>query len=580
MRIALLCILLLVAVPARAQTPPEFELPEVIIPGRRPQPLWATPASVSVLTREELEALGIETLAEALQLFPEVFIRTYGAPGSLAEASLRGFGPGQVLVLLDGVPLNNVALGQADLSTISLVGLQRIEVLRGPFAALAGSGAVGGVINIVTGAVGSTAAVRYGSRGERWVSLTRDLGPWSLGLDAGGADGDRPNSDAAEVTLRADARFGQALRLSLHHHRSDVGTPGDIGAPTPSDRQSTARTVVQGQWNGTAGRARGYATVEKLVFQTPFGSSTYRAVTAGGEFQRQWTLRPQRVLVAGVELQGQRLRADVFGAAILEDAFLGAAYAQYDAVLSERALASLGLRLDSHSRYGTALNPRAGLTVRVNEQTRIRVAAGRTFRGPTFLHLFFPGCSTPDLAPESAWAGEAGIERVTGRGMIGATVFAAEAVNLISSGCPPLNVGQASFRGVSLEGRARLGPGGVLLVNLTAQRAVDRATGDLLPRVPQLSANAALTYRLSETSSLVGILHYVGPRRDVDFSVVPAVEVDLPGYVDLGLRYQHRTAAGWNVTIGIDNVLDTRSEPVKGFPAPGRRVYFSASWRF
>src|SRR4030067_3497767 len=95
---------------------------------------------------EGLDALGIQTLAEALQLLPEVCVRIYGGAGGLADPSIRGFGPGQVLVLLDGVPLNNVALGQVDLSTISLNGVQRIEVLRGPFAALAGSGAVGGVI--------------------------------------------------------------------------------------------------------------------------------------------------------------------------------------------------------------------------------------------------------------------------------------------------------------------------------------------------------------------------------------------------------------------------------------------------
>ena len=581
MRVALCCVLLLFAIPARAQTPPMFELPEVTIPGRRPQPAAATPASISVLTREDLEALGVQTLAEALQLLPEVFVRAYGGAGSLAEPSIRGFGPGQVLVLLDGVPLNNVALGQVDLSTISLNGVQRIEVLRGPFAALAGSGAVGGVINIVTGAPGSSATVRYGGAGERRLSVTRDQGGLALGLDVGGGDGFRSNSDYADVTFRADLRVSRDLRVSIHHHRSDVGTPGDIGAPTPSDRQSSNRTVIQGQWiSADTGRGRAYYTAETLSFLTPFGTSTYRAALLGAELQRQWPLSSARVLVAGVEVQWQRLDAAVFGAPIREDAVIGAGYVQYDAALSPRALVSLGLRLDAHSRYGTALNPRAGVSVGLDERTRIRAAVGRTFRGPTFLHLFFPGCSNLGLGPESAWAAEVGIERTISGGMISATAFAAEAVNLISSGCPPLNVEEASFRGVSVEGRTHLGARALLRMSLTAQQAIDRATGTTLPRVPALAANATLSYRLSEVSLVAAIVRYVGPRRDVDFSVIPAATVEIPAYVDLDLRYQRRTAEGWTLTIGIDNVLDARYEVVKGFPAPSRRLFVSASGRF
>lgn len=585
MRVAFLVIPLIAAlVPiasAAAPIPPVFDLPEVVIPGRRPQPAAATPASVSVLTREDLEALGVQTLAEALQLLPEAFVRAYGGPGGLAEPSIRGFGPGQVLVLLDGVPLNNVALGQTDLSTISLTGVARIEVLRGPFAALAGSGALGGVINIVTGESGSAATVRYGGAGERRLAISGGRAGFTYGLDLDGGDGFRPNSDHADVTVRLDLRPAPDRRISLHHHRASLGSPGDASAPTPLDRQSSVRTVVQGQWPaGPSQRVRLFYTAERLVFDTPFGTSTYTAVLAGGEWQRQWMLAPARILVAGVEAQGQRLDAEIFGSPIGESAVTAAGYLQYDAALSARALASIGVRLDAHSRYGTALNPRLGIVLARDERTRIRAAVGRTFRGPTFLHLFFPGCSNPDLTAETAWAAEVGIEHLAPSGIFGATAFAAEARNLISGGCPPLNVNEASFRGISLDGRMALGERTQLRLNLTAQQAVDRMTGASLPRVPALSLNAAFTYRLSDGSSFVAIAHYVGARRDVDFSVFPAAMADAPSYVDLALRYQRSVAGGWTVTLGIDNALDAGYQVVTGFPAPGRRVFVSAAGRF
>jgi vitamin B12 transporter len=579
-RRAVIVILLWAAIPAAAQTPPEFELPEVIIPGRRPQPVVSTPASVTVLTREELESLGIATLAEALQLVPEVFIRAYGGAGSLAEPSIRGFGPGQVLVLLDGVPLNNVALGQADLSTISLNGVERIEVLRGPFAALAGSGALGGVINIVTGRARPAATARLGGAGERRLSVSGGSQTASYGLELGGSDGVRQNSDHTEVTARAELRPREGLRLSIHHHRAHLGSPGDLGAPTPLDRQASDRTMVQAQWSAASSLVRGYYVSERLVFDTPFGASTYQAAVAGGEWQRRWALSPSRLLVAGLEVQGQRLDALVFGSTIREDAVLAAGYVQYDTLLSPRTLTSLGIRLDAHSRYGTAVNPRAGIVYSLDERTRVRAAAGRTFRGPTFLHLFFPGCSNPALSAESAWAAEVGIERTISGGVIGATAFASEARDLISTGCPPINVNEASFRGISLEGRARVSSKTEFRLNLTGQHAVDRETGAPLPRVPALVINAAVTHRLSQMSSLGALLRYVGPRHDLDFSVFPTTPVELPGYVDLGLRYQHRMGDAWTVTVGLDNVLDARYEVVKGFPAPARRVFISASGRF
>jgi vitamin B12 transporter len=459
--------------------------------------------------------------------------------------------------------------------------VQRIEVLRGPFAALAGSGALGGVINIVTGRTGNSVVTRYGGSGERRISVTSDQGALSLGVDAGGGEGYRLNGDYADLTLRADLRPRPDLRLSIHHHRADLGTPGDAAAPTPFDRQSSSRTLIQSQWvAGDAVRVRAYYTAEALTFATPFGTSTYQASLAGGEWQRQWTVGPQRVLVAGAEASAQRLDALVFGSPIVEDAVVAAGYVQYDAALSPRVLASMGVRLDAHSRYGTALNPRAGIVVDLDGRTRVRAAVGRTFRGPTFLHLFFPGCSNPGLVPESAWAAEIGIERTIAGGTIGATAFAAEAVNLISSGCPPMNIDQASVRGISLEGHARLGPRGQLHLNLTVQQAVDRSTGDTLPRVPALAANATVAYRLTNAASLAGVLHYVGPRQDVDFSVFPATTVEVAGYLDLGLRYLQRVGDGWTVTVGVDNALDIRYAVVNGFPAPGRRLFVSAAGRF
>jgi len=578
-----LCLVPLFVVQAFAQDPPVFELPEIIVPGRRPQSAGSTPASVTVITRAELERLGARTVADALRLVPETTVRAYGGFGSLAEPSIRGFGPGQVLVLLDGVPINNIALGQADLSAISTVGVERIEVLRGAFGAISGSGAVGGVINIVTGGeAGTLVAARTAGVGERGLRLSAGTGGLAVSLESAGADGLRPNSDAATMTAIAGLNFGSAVRINVHYTRMDLGTPGDVAMPTPQDRQSLVRTILQSQWGAGADPARGrvYYIAERLGFSSPFGTSTYASSIIGGEVQRQWELAPGRVLVGGLEMQRQRLDALVFGTSIIRDAALGAGYLQYDAALSARSLASFAVRVDAHSTYGMAVNPRAGIVVNVNDQLRVRLGAGRTFRGPTYLHLYFPGCSNSSLRPESAWTAEASVERTSPTTIISLSAFASEATDLISGGCPPQNIGSASIRGASAELRGRFTGALSGRLNVTAQQATDRATGAGLPRVPGFMAYAALTYDLGVGSGLTLLGNYVGPRPDMDFSVFPAVPLVMPGYFDLALRYQRESPTGWVTIVGIDNLLDASYEAVKGYPAPGRTVFVSASRRY
>src|SRR3989454_8738120 len=198
--------------------PPTFELPEVIVPGKRPQPATSTPASVTVISRDEIQRSGARTVADAVRMVAEVSVRAYGGLGELAQPSIRGSSPAQVLVLLDGIPLNSVALGQTDLSTISVAGVECIEILRGPFAAIYGSGALGGVINIITTKAARSQVVgRTGGFGQRSASLaiagSRGI-PWQLTASSDGTGGARPQRDhvgataAAQVGLFSDTKRG------------------------------------------------------------------------------------------------------------------------------------------------------------------------------------------------------------------------------------------------------------------------------------------------------------------------------------------------------------------------------------
>ncbi len=116
------------------------------------------------------------TSSELLNLSPGVNVRDFGGFGQFKTISIRGSSDDQVVVLLDGIRLNNPLSGGVDLSTIPINYVDEFEIIRGGASALAGSDAIGGVINIKTKSFEETftsSSVTYGSFNTLSVNLSR-----------------------------------------------------------------------------------------------------------------------------------------------------------------------------------------------------------------------------------------------------------------------------------------------------------------------------------------------------------------------------------------------------------------------
>ena len=112
-------------------------------------PLSTTSSSVTVLTGEELEALQVRSLPDALRLAPGLAIVTAGGLGAQTSAFPRGGESDYSLVFVDGVQANAFG-GGFDFAHTPLENVERIEIVRGAQSALYGSNAIGSVIRIVT----------------------------------------------------------------------------------------------------------------------------------------------------------------------------------------------------------------------------------------------------------------------------------------------------------------------------------------------------------------------------------------------------------------------------------------------
>lgn len=171
-------------------------LPTVTVTATRTmEDIAKTPSSVSVVTAKDIEAKRVDTVADALQLLPGVYKSQVGNGG----LQIRGFGSTNILVLLNGVPMNNTFNNGVDWEAIPVHTIDRIELVRGASSSLYGGRGVAGVISIQTKQVAPKESVQdihwHGQIGHS------SHGTWNneLGFDA-------RVSDRVSVGISAEQR--------------------------------------------------------------------------------------------------------------------------------------------------------------------------------------------------------------------------------------------------------------------------------------------------------------------------------------------------------------------------------------
>jgi iron complex outermembrane recepter protein len=197
--IARLVLLTLVTWPAlgwgqMAEPPARIE-PVVVTPSRLEQQAGEAPASVTVITADDIQHSPYVALDDLLRQVPSfnLFRRSSSLVGhpTTQGVSLRGVGPSgasRALVLVDGLPINDPFGGWVPWSRVPLLGVDQIEVVRGGGSALWGNGALGGVINVLTRrptervAILDTSFASYDTK--NFDLLVQDtLGPWRISLE-------------------------------------------------------------------------------------------------------------------------------------------------------------------------------------------------------------------------------------------------------------------------------------------------------------------------------------------------------------------------------------------------------------
>ena len=639
-RILLGALVLLVAPTSGAgQEPPIFELEGFVVIGTPvPRAAEAMGAAVTVIEGRELRRRGVTRVLDALREVPGASIVQSGSFGASSSLFLRGGESDHVQVLVDGIQVNQPG-GAFDFSGLTTEGVERIEVLRGPASALYGSDALGGVIHIVTrsgsGAPRGSLSFRAGSFGRKdWAG---DVAGGSERLSYGFSVARREADGILEfnnqftntvasgsVRLAPDERttveFSTRFAGRRYHFPTDgSGNVVDRNSFTFSDetalglrikRRLSDRLDVEASLTaydvdgGTDDQADGPA--DTLGF---FAFTSLDALRRTKASVRSHVRLGPALATAGVELGRQAQRSfsesgSQFGPSTSRSEHERWNRAGYGHVVARAGPLSIhsGLRLDRNERFGRSMSWQAAASYGYAVSGRVRAAAGRGIKEPTFFENFATGFArgNPDLEPERSDSWEIGWEQGLLAGVVNvrAAYFSQRFEDLIQfTFSPPspsapnyFNVARASARGLEYGGTIRAGG---LTVSVDATwldtDVVDAGfddgpgatfvEGETLLRRPGTTLAASASYRAADRAVLHASWVRVGERADRDFSTFPATPVTLEEYsvFDLGadvvLVAAGSGSPGLALTLRGENLFDQSYEEAFGFTAPGRGLY-------
>src|SRR6266571_903990 len=238
-------------------SPSEAEVEQVVVSATRFDiPLDQSPASVSVISSEDLEQKQIERVSDALREVPGLSVVQTGTAGQLTSVFTRGLRSEHTQVLLDGVPINQGLQGAFNFADLTTDDIGRIEIVRGPQSTLYGPRALAGVIQIFTkrgeGPPGITLSAEGGSYNtfREWAESDGKIDNFDYSIGASRLDTDnaRPNNQYRNTAGIADVGWSPSDQLRIGslftYSLSDTGNPNTIFNPKPLDNFLTEKWLI------------------------------------------------------------------------------------------------------------------------------------------------------------------------------------------------------------------------------------------------------------------------------------------------------------------------------------------------
>ncbi len=576
-----------------------------------------TGQSITVIGADEISSLQGPDLTRVLERAPGVTITRNGGPGGFTGVRVRGAEAEQLLVLIDGVRVADVASpsGGFDFGNLLAGSIGKIELLRGSNSVVWGSQAIGGVLALTSREInGLQASAEYGSHNSLDTSAVAGLSGsrGALTLNAGYARTDGISAAAVgtepdgyrqwHLGGRGRVELGSSLTATLTARYANSRLQID-GFPAPTytfadtpeyqiTREASGRAGLDYHGGSlTLGGGLAVSDTRRAYFDPTFGTAANYEI-AGRSTRADLTGRLE--ILSGLGLNfGADSEWSRFSSSFdpLHKARLSSGHTLLTYHNDAFDLAG-GLRVDNHSQFGTHTTFGANGSVRLTEGLRLRASYGEGFKAPT-LYQLLSDYGNRTLRPETSRSFDAALEYGDRNGTLhfAATAFRRDSRDLIAFvSCFGVvggictarpygtynNIDRARATGFELEGDVRPTDRFTGHAAYSYVEATNRATGKTLARRPR----HALTLGSDWRSPLHDLTLGADLRLVSDSFDDAGNRTRLDGYALITLRASLPLTGGIEIYGRIENVADVKYRTAAGYGTMGRTGYAGVRARF
>ncbi len=545
------------------------------------------PGMVTVLHGEQLEALGVQTVAEALAMVPGIQVArlSTGEPTVKVRGVAFPFNAGNVKVMLNSIALSRESSGiNSSVLLTPLAQVDRIEVIRGPGSSIYGDFAMAGVVNIITKNTGGRLFGRAGDDESRGgggqYSYRDDARALGLGVNISAMD---DGKNAADLNRDPDEqRYTGVVNLNYKkfsftaegvRRRGEFRRLPPIGAPPPPpgsgprysfrNEESWALQGRQTLELGSTVRLDASMSYLQNSFDTDEPMTEFQGDRLETKLDLNWSPRDGHHVLIGVSYADSNIDDAVQegpqGTPLVrisgidrKNYSLGL---QDQVALTERFSLTLGVRFDDYDDVGSLVTPRIAAVYRLGEHHVIKAQYSEGFRAPTFWELYGTGSADKSLDFEVMGMTELSYiyRRPNAVGRV--TLYYSQIDDGIyhKPGGGFGNVVDIDSKGVEVEWEQKLGEKFRWQANLSCNDTWDgrsTAGGHESPGIAAWLGNLAIFVQPAAKLMLTGRLLHVGDRYASDGRV--------PGYdtVDLTVSRMDLWKEGLTLRVGVKNVLD------------------------
>lgn len=569
-------------------------------------------APITVVEREQIDRWQSNSVIDVLRRMPGIDVGQNGGIGQMSSIYVRGAESRHVLILVDGVRLNQANVsGSSDISQIPLSLVQRIEYIRGPRSSVYGSDAIGGVINILTErkTEGGTLNATMGSHGyqEYDGSVKQKVGDrttltvagsylYTKGYDveANGNTGGHPQPDRdgfmnKSLWLGVNHDINDGVSLYARAYGFDNRTAYDAYYDSYNDILTDTRALFSRTYDGgvkfhrdnySSSLNTSYNYTKDYDYDPRYGKGS--RFTNSEQYNVQWgnhLLLENGSVGGGVDWQRQSIKAGSNGFPNKEHFDNTGLYLTGQQKLGE-IIAEASVRSDKHSEYGWHTTWQTNIGWEFVDGYRVIGGYGTAFKAPTLTQLYSEWGSNPDLQPEKSKQWEGGFEGLTGPLEWRITAYRNYVDSLIQgeSNYPyrNYNVGKALIKGVEFTGEMDTWVFHHTF-NLQYIDARNKETHQRLDRRARQQLKYQLDWQVEKLD--MGVTYqYIGQRTDKDYGTYENVSLGGVSLWDLTASYpitSHLSIRG-----RIANLFDKDYETAYGYRTPGREYFLTGSYNF